>query len=115
MAVTERTRHELHEKLVELMGPQRAETLMEHLPPTGWGDVATKADLDHLEARIDHRFESLEQRMDALEERMELRMEAQEHRLTAAWDAKLRQNTLQMFGFILTQTALLMTLILATR
>lgn len=115
MSVTERARHELHERLVELMGPTRAETLMEHLPPTGWGDVATKADLDHLEARIDHRFESLAQHIDALEERMQLRMDAQEHRMTAAWDARLRQNTLQMFGFIFTQTALLMTLILATR
>ena len=90
------------------MGRKHAETMMEHLPPTGWGDVATKADLDHLESH-------LALRMEALEERIQLRMEAQEHRMTATWDAKLRQNTLQTFGFILSQTALLMTLILATR
>lgn len=36
MAVTERTRHELHEALVELMGRTHTATLMEHLPPTGW-------------------------------------------------------------------------------
>lgn len=29
-----------------------AETLMDLLPPMGWADVATKRDLDHLEARL---------------------------------------------------------------
>lgn len=36
---------------------------MEHLPPVGWGDVATKQDLDHLESRIDVRLDALEQRL----------------------------------------------------
>ena len=115
MSVTERTRHELHERLVELMGPSRAETLMEHLPPMGWGDVATKADLDHLEARIDHRFDSLEQRMDALEERMELRVEAQEHRLERTIAEKNRQKMVAAIAMVFSQSTILATLILATR
>lgn len=32
------------------------DTILEMLPPVGWADVATKRDLDHLEARIDARF-----------------------------------------------------------
>lgn len=55
MSVTERARHELHERLVELIGPQRAETLMEYLPPTGWGDVVTKEYLDLRLEAIEHR------------------------------------------------------------
>ena len=48
MAIDERARHELYLRLEEHLGAEAAATLMEHLPPTGWSDVATKRDLDHL-------------------------------------------------------------------
>jgi hypothetical protein len=48
MALDERARHELYLRLEEHLGADAATTLMEHLPPTGWADVATKRDLDHL-------------------------------------------------------------------
>ena len=58
MAIDERARHELYLRLEEQLGPEAASTLMEHLPPTGWSEVATKHDLDHLRAAtkadIDH-------------------------------------------------------------
>ena len=47
MALDERARHHLYLRLEEHLGPEAAATLMEHLPPTGWADVATKRDLDH--------------------------------------------------------------------
>ena len=47
MAVTESERYELYQVLVEKLGAEGAQTLMEHLPPAGWSDVATKHDLDH--------------------------------------------------------------------
>jgi hypothetical protein len=45
MPVDERSRHQLYRKLDEVMGREEATTLMELLPPTGWGDVATKQDM----------------------------------------------------------------------
>lgn len=44
--IDERSRHALYLRLEEVLGAQEAETLMEHLPPVGWADVATKHDLD---------------------------------------------------------------------
>jgi hypothetical protein len=52
MAIDERARHELYLRLEEHLGPEAAATLMEHLPPTGWGEVATKRDLDQLADRL---------------------------------------------------------------
>ena len=47
MAITERSRHSLHQKLDSVLGPEEATTLMEHLPPVGWAEVATKTDVAH--------------------------------------------------------------------
>jgi hypothetical protein len=50
VAITEDARHRLYQRLEEVLGDEQATTLMEHLPPVGWADVATKRDLDHLQA-----------------------------------------------------------------
>jgi hypothetical protein len=63
MAIDERTRHQLFLRLEEVLGDEDANTLMEHLPPVGWADVATKTDLLDLERRVDLRFELTEERM----------------------------------------------------
>ena len=47
MAISEESRHRLFNRLEEVLGAEGASTLMEHLPPVGWADVATKRDLDH--------------------------------------------------------------------
>jgi len=105
MVLDERSRHELYLRLEEVLGPEAATTLMEHLPPVGWADVATKRDLDALEQRLDLRFEAFEQRLDlrfeafeqrldlrfgAIEERIDLRSEALEHKLMAAFRGELQ-------------------------
>jgi hypothetical protein len=53
MALDERARHHLYLRLEEQLGPEAASTLMEHLPPVGWADVATKRDLDQLADRLE--------------------------------------------------------------
>ncbi|MBW3668032.1 MAG: hypothetical protein KY443_02350 [Actinobacteria bacterium] len=64
MAITEDTRNDLYQGLAEALGKQRATTLMEHLPPGGWGDVATKQDLHLLRTEMDMRFIEVRSDMD---------------------------------------------------
>ncbi|MGH2739607.1 MAG: hypothetical protein ACRDH6_03870 [Actinomycetota bacterium] len=52
MAVSERDRHELYDKLEAFLGRKPTETMMSLLPPVGWADVATKRDLEAMESRL---------------------------------------------------------------
>lgn len=52
MTVDDRTRLNLHRKLEAVLGPEEANTLMAHLPPVTWQDVATTKDLTSLETSI---------------------------------------------------------------
>lgn len=52
MAVDERARHELYQQLERIVGKEATDTLMAYLPPTGWADVATKADVRALGAEL---------------------------------------------------------------
>ena len=45
MALTHAQRTSMFNTLTEVMGQDDAETLMEHLPPSGWDSVATREDL----------------------------------------------------------------------
>ncbi len=65
MGIDERTRHQLFLRLENVLGTDEATTLMEHLPPTGWADVATKLDLLQLEDRVNLRLQSLANQLTA--------------------------------------------------
>ena len=65
MALSEQQRHGLHGKLEEVLGAEHAGALMTQIPPTGWADMATKADLVVLGERLDTRIGSVETRLDA--------------------------------------------------
>jgi hypothetical protein len=53
MSVDERSRHQLYQRLQEVLGPEEAGTLIEHLPPGGTSRIATKDDLQVLEHKMD--------------------------------------------------------------
>jgi len=48
MTISEQSRHAMFVRLESALGEEAALILMEHLPPVGWADVATKRDLDQL-------------------------------------------------------------------
>lgn len=48
MSISQAKRTELHQELREKLTVDTADTLMEHLPPGGWGEVATKSDIESL-------------------------------------------------------------------
>ena len=70
MAISEESRHQLHNRLDVVLGPAEASTLMAHLPPVGWADVATKHDLDALSERLDLRFEWMNGKFAAIERQL---------------------------------------------
>jgi hypothetical protein len=94
LAITEEARHRLYRRLEEILGPDEATILMEHLPPVGWADVATKRDLDHLE------------------ERFQLRLDSGLDRLRAEFHRDLRT---QMIATIASQTAIATMLVAAVK
>ncbi|MFM7488843.1 MAG: hypothetical protein ACKO36_00720 [Actinomycetota bacterium] len=71
MPISEAQRFELHLGLQKVLGDDMANTLMEHLPPSGWSDVVRIHDLDQFKNLIDARFERVDHRIDGLERRMD--------------------------------------------
>ena len=74
MAISETARLDMLSGLRTHVGEAVANTLMEHLPPGGWYDVARTGDFDRIETRLDRleiRFDKLEARFDKLEARID--------------------------------------------
>lgn len=80
MAVDERRRHQLYRKLEEVLGTDEASTLMDHLPPVGWADVARKSDIEALRREMVHLEERLSDRFDA---KLESKLNSQTKTLVA--------------------------------
>ena len=87
MAIDEESRHRLFVRLQEVLGAEEATVLMEHLPPVGWADVATKHDLQ------------------ALRRELELMMEAMEHRIMATVRAEMAIQTRTMIHAMIFSTS----------
>ena len=92
MVVDERSRHELYRRLEEVLGPDAATTLIEHLPPVGWADVVTRHDLTALEQRIDLRFDRVNERFNRVDESIR----AATSDLRASFEHELRSQTTTM-------------------
>lgn len=96
MPSSEAERFALHQTLRGLMPEAVADTLMSHLPPTGWSDVARKADidalnlrLDRIDARLDHKFAEIDARFDRIDARLDQKfaeIDARFDRIDARFD-----------------------------
>ncbi|MGH3649357.1 MAG: hypothetical protein ACRDU9_01510 [Acidimicrobiia bacterium] len=64
--ISEAARADLYNGLAEVLGPERAETLMTHLPRFDPADVAKKSDLAELRTELRDGLAAVNQRLDRL-------------------------------------------------
>ena len=108
MAISETARLEMFGGLQKSLGEAVANTLIEHLPPGGWYDVARTGDFDRIEIRLDkldNRIDKLEARLDDRIDGLEARIDKLEARLDDRIDKlaqKIDTNTRWMIGISLT-------------
>jgi hypothetical protein len=84
MAVEERRRIALHRAAAGTWGEEVADTLVELVAPSGH-ELATRADVQTLERRMDERFAAVDERLTAMDARWDERLSA----MDARWDARL--------------------------
>ena len=63
MSVSERERHRLYDRAIEILGEEEATILMAHLPPGGYPNLATKQDLLMLRQELGRELGGLESRL----------------------------------------------------
>lgn len=91
----------LHQHFKGSMGEELAATMMESLPPAGWGDLATKHDLELLQLAtkkdIDHSREITDLKLEHWAEKFDLKLERMEERIMGRME---RGFKLQTFALI---------------
>jgi hypothetical protein len=60
VSVGEFQRHQIFQWLEQAMGSEKAAIMMDLLPPVGWGDIATRADIDNVRMEIRAAVDRLE-------------------------------------------------------
>lgn len=106
MAVDERARHELHRKLEQVLGADEAATLMSHLPPVGWADVATKHDVILLKQDLAQLREYMDLRFQSMEDRFDGKLDSLEGRLFDRMAKQSRATVFAVLGSVLTVASL---------
>ena len=66
MNITEADRIDMLAELRRCHGDRVGDIIVQHLPPTGWGDVARITDINRLENRLDMEISRLQNRIDRL-------------------------------------------------
>ena len=109
MASNEDDRYRLHQHLEEVLGRDDANTLMEHLPPTGWANVATKDDVEHLRVSTTHHLDQLRAQMvhefelrDVQFDRIDQQFNAFRLEMKADMERAFRMQTLAIVGLMFT-------------
>jgi len=90
MSITDRQRLKLLRTLETVIGPEDASTLMDHLPPVTWANVAT---VDHVSAIGDQTTKTLRSEMQVLS--TQLRSEMNELRVELRSDMTMLSNQLR--------------------
>lgn len=96
MSVDDRQRLQLHRRLETVLGTDEAETLMAHLPPVTWDEVATRTDVHEAQAltRAELRTEMAGLRAELHTEMADLRTEL--HTEMAALRTELRAEMAEL-------------------
>lgn len=71
MTISEADRFAMHSELTRVHGEEVANIIMEHLPPTGWGDVARTHDLAALREHMNLQFEGVNRRFEEVDRRFQ--------------------------------------------
>ena len=66
----------LHRSLEKVIGIDVADELIDFLPPSGWGDLVRKSDLEATERRLDAKIDALGARLDAKIDALGARLDA---------------------------------------
>ncbi|MFM8388176.1 MAG: hypothetical protein ACKOA5_02900 [Actinomycetota bacterium] len=80
MSISEAARYEMQKELRNRLGEPVADTLMEHLPPSGWSDVTRTSDVGLVAADVTN----VRQELDRLRDEMNKRIDSLVHGMWAA-------------------------------
>jgi hypothetical protein len=104
MAVDEGRRHQLFRRLEEVLGQDEAGTLMDHLPPVGWADVARRSDIESLRREFGGQMEGFRREiggeMEGLRREMSHLEERLSDRFTAMLESRLNSQTKTLVGLM---------------
>ena len=89
----------LHRSLEKVIGVDVADELIDFLPPSGWGDLVRKSDLEATERRLDSDIDALGARLDAkidaLGARLDARIDALSQRVESLQEEVRRLGNLR--------------------
>jgi hypothetical protein len=113
MTVDDQTRLQLHRRLEEVLGADEANTLMAHLPPATWQDLATKQDLAVLGSDLRAEMATLSSDLRAEMATLSSNLRAEMTELRSDLHAEIAAVRVEMYKGFTRQTWLLVTFVAA--
>ena len=106
VSITEEQRNHLIRALERELGTKEAASLMELIPRVPWHEIATKRDLDDLEARLVARFDARFAGTDASIARLDARFDVSEARTEALIASAINRLTFRLLAAMATMIAI---------